>query len=323
MSFTSRSVAPSDFETCVSILREGFAFDPPRKKKLLQLWKQMDAEKAFISVAVEDRRLPAAKRVVGFGLSVFVTDAFARKIKAGAPFVSREFLDQWAKGERPYLLRKEVGEANSGEGLNLLVLHYGWREDFLSAEDLAKVRLKQTEAFIQNHAGYKSKEYLHEVFGPELRDFVLAAGSLLRHDYAGRKWKTLLARTAKKDWPYLTGFTAAEVMARSGTAASIFQAKGVAPHFGFSAGEQDMLARALTGETDERLAKSLGLSPWTIKKRWQAVYLKVAKADASILEEGAAREKSAGDRSLQKRRYLMEYLRHHPEELRPQSPRKA
>ena len=303
---------PRDIEPCLAITREGFAFDPARQRKLLSLWKELLASGDCVTVVVEDRRLPAEKRQVGFGMSVFVTDAFARQARAGMPFLSRGFLDQWAQGNRVHLSKKEVAAANSGGGLNLMVLHYGWKEESLTPGELAQVRHQQTECFIQSHAGYKTKEYLHEVFGPELRDFLIGTGSFLRQHYAGAQWKAALKGTAKKDWPYLMGFTAQEVMAQSGTTAAIFQSKALEPHLGFSPGEQEMLGKALLGETDERLAKTFGLSPWTIKKRWQSVYLKVAMADPELLGANLP----AGKREPQKRRHLLEYLRQHPEELR-------
>ncbi|HET9868890.1 MAG TPA: hypothetical protein VFR02_00115 [bacterium] len=320
MAFTRRFLVEPDLESCLSLLREGFAFKAPQRPRLTALWRELLEGGHCITVAVDDRRRPAGGRLVGFGMSVFVTDAFARLLLAGEPFLSRAFLREWEAGRRPYLLKKEVAAANAGDGLNLMVLHYGWREKEMLPEELDRVRLMQTEAFIQQHAGFKVKEYLHEVFGPQLRDFVLSAGSVLRHDYAEPRWKAALKGLGPGDRPYLTGFRPEEVLARAGTAASLLQAKAAAPRFTLSPGEQDMLAKALQGETDPHLARSLGLSPWTIKKRWQSVYLKVDKADPDLLGGPKAAGRKHTDAQPQRRRYLLEYLRHHPEELRPHAP---
>jgi DNA-binding CsgD family transcriptional regulator len=308
--FTHRRIEPGDLEACVRLLRDGFAFQPADGARLIALWQLLLRGKAWATVAVEDSRLPARDRLVGIGMSVFVTDAFAQRARAGLPLLSRAFLEQHEAGERPFLSREEVAAANAGSGLNLMVLHYGFSKR-LGPQELTRVQLLQTERFVAEHAGYQVKEYLHEVFGEELQ-FVLAAGSLLRHGYREPQWRQALAGVPEADWPSLTGYRPEELAARAGTAASMMQAKSTPPRFGFSPAEQALLAHALEARTDEELAAALGVSPWTVKKRWQAVYLKVEQADRRLF---ASRER--GPRSPQRRRHLLAYLRDHPEELRP------
>jgi DNA-binding CsgD family transcriptional regulator len=307
--FAHRHLGVNDLDAVFSLLREGFAYRASDRERLVPLWRALLRTRSCSTVAIDDRRLPVRERLVGFGMSVFVTDDFARRARSGLPLLSREFLAQWESGDRPYLSGKEVAVAHSGEGVNLLILHYGWSKA-VTPEDLPKIQLLQTERFVHEHAGYRIKEYLHEAFGPALKDFLLASGTLLRHDYREKKWRPLLAGVAKDDWPYLAGFRAEERL-RVGTFVSMVVAKGVAPRFRFSPGEQDLLARALEGRSDEELADVLGLSPWTVKKRWQAIYVKVAAADAELLAPGH------GERGRQRRRFLLAYLREHPEELRP------
>ncbi len=318
MSFTHRSILPKDMESCASNLRENFAYDPGLRRRLLSLWQELDSAGGWNTVAIDDRRLLPGERLVGFGISVFVTEAFTARALKGLPLISHAFLEQWEKGDRPYLSRKEVAKANSGTGLNLLVLHYGWNEKKINPVDIPKVQLKQTERFIEQHAGYRVKEYMQEVHGPYLRDFVLRAGSVLRHDYQEKKWKAALKGVSKADWPYLTGFRPEETLANPGTAASIFQAKTLQPRFRLSPSEQKMLELALEGKTDEQMASSLDLSHWTVKKRWQSVYLKVKKADPDLVDDSGSREAGEG-RNRQRRRHLMDYLRNHQEELRPRA----
>ncbi|HVZ79890.1 MAG TPA: hypothetical protein VHE12_03715 [bacterium] len=321
MAFTHRPIGLQDLETCLSYLREGFAFDGPRRRKLLSLWEELSRSGNWITVAVEDRRRRPGERLIGFGMSVFVTDAFAQRALKGQPFLSRAFLDQWEKGDRPYLSKDEVAQANAGPGLNLMVLHYGWNSN-VPPEDVQRAQLLQTERFIHQHAGYKAKEYLQEVFGPELLAFVLGAGSTLRHDYQGARWKRSLAGVPKKDRPALVGFRPEEMKDQPGTAAAMFQAKAVPPRFFLAPSEQEMLVGALEGKTDEELARSLDLSPWTVKKRWQSVYLKVKKADPDLLGSKGPTDRTEEGRNRQRRRYLVDYLRHHPEELRPRATKK-
>jgi hypothetical protein len=74
----------------------------------------------------------------------------------------------------------------------------------------------------------------------------------------------------------------------------------------------------LLGESDEEIAKSLGISLITVKKRWQGIYDKVERVDAELLAE-ASQENQENGKMKQRRRYLLKNLRDHPEELWPAS----
>jgi len=260
-----------------------------------------------MTVGVDDRRRPPETRLVGCGVSVFVTDEFAERVLAGLPLLSRAFLEQWESGPRPYLTKKEIAAANAGDGLNLLILHYGWSKD-VTPEDMMTMQHLQTERFIHEHAGYFTKEYLHEFFGPQLRDFMLAAGLVMKHDYRGEAWRDALAGVTEEDWPYLA--VHGPEPSRPGTITSIFRSKSTRPRFGFSPGEQRLIVLALEGRSDDELASALTLSPWTVKKRWQRIYMKVETLEPSLFA-------FEGDKLRQRRRYLLAFMREHPEELRP------
>ena len=55
------------------------------------------------------------------------------------------------------------------------------------------------------------------------------------------------------------------------------------PRFFFRAGEQEVLKQALLGETDDDLASTLNISRSAVKKRWSAIYERVAAQDAELL----------------------------------------
>lgn len=305
--FEHRRLTVGDLNRVFSLLREGFAFQRADRARLVTMWTELLRTEACLTVGVDDRRRPPETRLVGFGLSVFVTDDFAARLIAGQPLLSRAFLEQWESGPRPWLTKKEVAMANAGDGLNLLILHYGWCKD-VTPEDMMKMQHLQTERFIHEHAGYLTKEYLHEFFGPQLRDFMLATGLVLKHDYRGDAWREALAGVAEDDWPYLA--VHGPEASRPGTLTSVFRSKTTRPRFGFSPGEQRLIALALEGRSDEELASALDLSPWTVKKRWQRIYMKVDTHEPSLFA-------SEDDKLRRRRRYLLAFMREHPEELRP------
>jgi DNA-binding CsgD family transcriptional regulator len=92
------------------------------------------------------------------------------------------------------------------------------------------------------------------------------------------------------------------------------------PRFRFNRSQRVLLRHALMGETCEELATSLSISPWTVKKRWHAIYERVADVDSELLPPPIANSLYATSRGPERRRRLLNYLRQHLEELRPSEP---
>jgi hypothetical protein len=63
----------------------------------------------------------------------------------------------------------------------------------------------------------------------------------------------------------------------------------------------------------------LFISPWTVKKRWRAIYQRVSDVDRELLLP-VANKPDATSRGAERRRHLLHYLRQHLEEIRPSSP---
>ena len=89
------------------------------------------------------------------------------------------------------------------------------------------------------------------------------------------------------------------------------------PRFLFSRSQRVLLRHALSGETCETLAASLSVSRWTVKKRWHAIYERVADVDSELLPPSIAYGAHASSRGSERRRHLLNYLRQHLEEIRP------
>jgi hypothetical protein len=58
-----------------------------------------------------------------------------------------------------------------------------------------------------------------------------------------------------------------------------------------------------------------------VKARWRTIYDRVGEVASDLLPV-AADDGASGRRGPEKRRRLLEYLRQHPEELRPSLPRR-
>ena len=88
------------------------------------------------------------------------------------------------------------------------------------------------------------------------------------------------------------------------------------PVLGLRKEDQQLVAAALKGFTDVELTEELSLQLSTVKKRWAALYDRVAAA-SPMLVRGLDDESDRHIRGRQKRHHLLAYLRQHPEELRP------
>ena len=91
------------------------------------------------------------------------------------------------------------------------------------------------------------------------------------------------------------------------------------PILGFTRSEQRLLEAALRGLTDDELALELDVSISAVKKTWRSIYSRVEGSGAAILPELPEDRADPNDRGRGKKHRLLNYVREHPEELRPVS----
>jgi hypothetical protein len=285
---------------------------------LAEVWRALFSKRAMQIFLVEDRPKPPPSRIVSFSATVFVTDEFCCEARSKLPpylgvHVARRFLS----GKSPLLNCKQVARVNARKGLNVIMCFGGCHSDGLSPEELLAVREKQSEAFHISHRGYRMKEFLADVIGGEAANWMLDAGAHLRRDYSRYFEKQRAPMPEASQHPRLVGLTKKEALANPGSyLSSLFVY--TPPRFHFSPSEQLLLQHALAGETCDELAKSLFVSPWTVKKRWHAIYERVANVDRELLPP-VANGPHVVSRGAERRRHLLNYLRQHLEELRPWS----
>ena len=113
---------------------------------------------------------------------------------------------------------------------------------------------------------------------------------------------------------FLMGLTREEAHSREGYVMSHYFIHE-RPRFAFTAREQQLLCLSLRLQdpSDKRLAEALEVSVPAVKNWWQLIYERVAAVDADLLPLPDA-DRARGP---EKRRRLMQYVRDHPEELRP------
>jgi hypothetical protein len=287
-------------------------------RELPAIWLRLMREEAIRICVFEDRDRPPGARIIGCGATVFVTDSWAERARhAGEPNLTFRLLRQDVSGKTPILRSAEIGAANSGDGLNAVVLHYAESVNGYSDTERFLLAHKSVESFIWLLRGYNLKQMLQELCDENSPPFILDGLEQVLNDYGDYYRRSGQPVPPPGSRFYLAGITREEAMASPGRAiAPVFAY--TPPRFFFSPCERRLLDRALLGETDRQLAKSLGRALPTVKSLWRTIYNRVGMVDPALLgSRHDAVVECQPTRGRERRRRVLEYLRQHPEELRP------
>jgi DNA-binding CsgD family transcriptional regulator len=283
---------------------------------LQEMWRGLVADGRMLLFLVEDRSRPPGSRIVSFSATVFVTDRFCFEAQSMLPpYLGVQLSQRYFSGALPVLNDRQVARANAGEGLNVMLCFDGWQRSALSRDQILALREKQNEAFQFTHGGYHLKEFIAEPIGEQALHWMVDSGARLRRDYAEYFQNKGMRVPEPSRRPWLVGLTKEEAFANPGSHLCGFFVY-TPPRFHFSRSEQALLRHAMMGKTCKELATSLFISPWTVKKRWRAVYERVADVDSELLLP-VGNDVDAATRGTEHRRHLLHYLRQHLEELRP------
>lgn len=317
MKLAFREAAVNDFDFFYDQLFLSERDNAALREIVAHEWRVLLKNPATISFVVEDGERPPERRLIGCGQLAFVTDRFVQWARsAPAPRVNVQATHPLPDGSWPLLTLSEVARANAGGGLNGLFTRWGRADPLLGPADQREVGRFMHDASVTLTRGYQFKELLIQAYGEAVHEQALRAGFLDRDRYDGF-CHGLPSRP--HDLPFLMGVTREEAARMEGCVMShffIFRP----PRFGFTARQQKMLRQYLLRPdfSNETLADTLGVSISAVQNWWQDIYGRVSKADPDLLPPTDA-DKARGP---EKRRRLLQYLREHPEELRPYKPRR-
>jgi hypothetical protein len=121
---------------------------------LCPAWRRLLGHDAFIPIVFEELR-GSDVRILGAGVTAFVSDDFMREVKTPPlPWIGPELARRVMQGDCPLLTDKEVQEANSGAGLNLVVWQTGMLPQDLKRPEVAREAMA---AFIELQQGIPSQ----------------------------------------------------------------------------------------------------------------------------------------------------------------------
>ena len=316
MHLTYRPASVGDVALCADLLPEGFVADPGAIRDMLDVWRTWLREERMALTMVENSALKG-NRIVAFGSSVFVTDDYIQEAAAFCEPPIAVDIARRSTSRKPLVLDYQaVSKANGCGGLNLLIPVVGWSRSKLNPEAVPFVKAKLVEAFEARFGGYLLKAMLQEIYSEAEMRRGLAIGLLLKSDYAWHYQKTGALPVPERR-PYLLGISREEVQEGSLISRSFLYTP---PRFYFKRGERDLLTLANLDQTDEEAAQALCISLSTVQKRWRSIYDRVSSVEPDLLP-GVNLPGPNGQRTgSEKKRLLLRYLKHHPEEFRPASP---
>jgi DNA-binding CsgD family transcriptional regulator len=306
MNLSYRTMQARDCQESLGLLPDDGAISCEVRDKLPGLWRKLLSDGALNAIVVYDIDRPAGQQLLQIGMSVFVTDSFLAELKKSAPrWLAATVYERHISGDSPILMRAQVARANALGTLNLVVLHGIVKYEGLTDAEKRGLDALGPETFFLVHAGFQIAEIVIQPPEERFRAFSLSSG-----------FKERLTWGPEGEEP-LIGITRAEAESEPGQYISrlfVFQP----PRFGFTEREQEVLVAALRMITDETIARELCIALVTVKSRWRTIYDKIGVIFESA-DVGSLRSSPKSDisRSSEKRRFVLAYVRLHPEELRP------
>jgi DNA-binding CsgD family transcriptional regulator len=314
--FRFRLATPRDLPHCVGLLPPGCRLPPSIRRRLPEIWAGLLASDARTFPIIDNIEGEHPSNIEGFGLSVFLTDAFAEEL-IGTPtaYSSALFYERLVAGDKILLTREQLEAAHLGDGINVLGLHFGLRNHDLHDPRSVQVLNAGSASFYFFHSGYRIRTIIAEHFGAQAARYMERGGFRLVHDFR-RISPAAFAGVPDEDVPYFFALRREWVEpAAISPLSQLFEAQP--PRIYFSASERRILERALLNESDAAIAEALGISRNAVLKTWRGIYDRVDRRLPQLIPKGGA----AGGRGQEKRRHLLLYLRAHLEELRPSRPR--
>jgi hypothetical protein len=316
--FVLRNAVEPDLDRCLALATDRFLYDAEHLSMLRGVWRHMIATKSGIMAVLAEAS--QASPIKYFFTAAFVSNERAdRYHRLVRPMIAHAMVEQSHGGTNSFLSRLETAHANAMGALNIVVTHHGYEERYEESDE--KLRAASYELVRKYLSGWNLRTYTAEVFARDsMRDgkeMGEALGFRVRR-YA--KEQLYLAGIPPERAPWVWTATREEAFAKpAGLGLALIFQSFSRPRFGFSFAEQDTLELALDGHTDEGIASAMSASVATIKKRFRAIHEKVEDA---ALDEGTALvcvASGTGVRGPETRRWILNYLRDHREELRPYS----
>jgi hypothetical protein len=310
--FSWRKARASDLDECLALHPEKIGDEAVGRAAAMKAWRALhDLRHAVRSVVVEKHSNGKAE-IVGFGLAAFVKKAFAdAEVRNPQPGLNGRIIASVASGNSVIATYEEVREANTNSDLEQVILDTSWNIATLDDSQIFQVRVILGRAYQEIHAGYRMSRILYELV--DERDFVhLQNNNSFRVIDRFEEFRRANPGTGWNPDRALTAATTESMRADPHSIAAGLFHHFVEPQFGLTRAQQELLESALDGMDDQAVAQDLSVSVAAIKRRWQAIFERIAPVRPDLCPADGE-----GKRGIQKRQRVLAHVREHMEEIRP------
>lgn len=310
----------ADLPACFALLRAaGLAHHSVHVwDQLLPIWTAHLAADRHRPKAVtlwEEPRPDGPPLLHAFGNSVFVSDETYEWLRAGSePYYANRLHEAWLEDRHLPLDARAIAQANAGSGLNVVVPAYVQRHHDLDHPDSRRLMSLGAAAWFFSHGGYNVRRILWEAYGEAALSYLVAGGFRHLRSFAP------VPPGPPDNQPYWCELDRAHHPPAAFDAMNLWAMAPPAPCMQLPLTQQSVALLALQGDTDQRIAARLCISPDAVKQAWRGI---VAAAQPFVPELQAhvndhrINGNAVTVRGAERRRHVLEYLRQHMEELRP------
>jgi hypothetical protein len=270
-------------------------------KAAARIWLLLAGDPAYASAVVEASPDLRGHRLLAFASRVLVAPGFIdAEIENPRPDVNARLIADVHAGRPVLATRTQIGHANAGAGVDVLVLIGTWRDEVLAPAEKQEVHTLFAKSFLDRHTGFRVRRILHETVNKPEKEFLDTSAM-----YRTVAEFPELGRT----FHFMTREFATAMPASSGSILFSYDE----PRLRLRESDQELLLAALGGSIDAELAAQLGVTLSAVKARWRSALARVEDAMPELVRDADDRE----GRGMQKRHRVLAYVRSHPEELRP------
>jgi hypothetical protein len=309
-----RAIRESDLPELRAISPGGMGTEIVGPQRALEIWRDLIHSPAFFGALVESEIPVCGCRTIGYGAGVFVATSFMEgELADPRPGLAARFIASIRSDHPAILDYEDIRSANSTDGLYVMFFDASWRRHILSPEQDAEAQALIAFGMFRWLEGNRFRLFVREAHDSFAIEHTWSHRVLRVASDFGAFFAANPASTWNRDRALFVCSKKDALAVPASLPAILYSGRN--PVLGLREPDQELLRAALKGLTDQEQADELGLRLPAVKKRWAAIFQRIstAKPDLLPIEEDVDHQ----SRGRQKRHYLLNYLRAHPEELRP------